>query len=200
MLNVLVLFERSGVVRDAFREAGHEAISVDSEPTEKEGPHIQGDINNMFFPWSFYDLVIAHPPCTAIAVSGNRYYADTPERKEAIDLINDLWNLPTTHLCIENPVGQINTYLPDMPRPQYIQPWQFGHPESKKTGLWKRNLPDLVPTDILEKPGEHWLNQTPSGQNKLGPSPDRAALRSRTYEGIAKAMAEQWGTYLCQKN
>ena len=190
-MRVAVLFEYSGVVRDAFLRRGHYAVSCDILPTESRGPHITGDVK--LHDWSGYDLIIAHPPCTHIAVSGNRYYADTPERQEAADLIDWVWNLPVDKLAIENPVGQINKYLPHLPKPQYIQPWQFGHSESKKTGLWKRGLPDLVPTNILPLPPEgHWSNQTPSGQNKLGPSPDRAKIRSRTYEGIAEAIASQW--------
>ena len=192
-MRVAVLFEKSGIVRDAYLALGHDAISCDFLPTERPGPHIEGDV--LSFDWSSYDLVIAHPPCTAIAVSGNRYYANTPERQLAADLIDRVWSIPVARLCIENPVGQINRYLPHFPRPQYIQPWQFGHPESKKTGLWKRNLPHLLPTDILPLPScGYWNNQTPTGQNKLGPSPDRASIRSRTYPGIATAMATQWST------
>lgn len=193
-MRVAVLFERSGVVRSAFASRGHTVVSCDLRPAQDNGPgaHIVDDVTRRI--WYGYDLIIAHPPCTAIAVSGNRYYAGTQARQQAIDLIEWVWNLPSERLAIENPVGQINTYLPDLPRPQYIQPWQFGHPESKKTGLWKRNLPDLKPTHVLDKPASgYWNNQTPSGQNRLGPSPDRADRRSRTYEGIAQAMAEQWG-------
>lgn len=193
-MRVAVLFERSGVVRSAFASRGHTVVSCDLRPAQDNGPgaHIVDDVTRRI--WYGYDLIIAHPPCTAIEVSGNRYYAGTQARQQAIDLIKWVWNLPSERLVIENPVGQINTYLPDLPRPQYIQPWQFGHPESKKTGLWKRNLPDLKPTHVLDKPASgYWNNQTPSGQNRLGPSPDRADRRSRTYEGIAQAMAEQWG-------
>jgi site-specific DNA-cytosine methylase len=190
-MKVAILFEYSGVVRDAFLRHGHDAVSCDLLPTEYPGPHIRGDATKRA--WEGYDLIIAHPPCTHIAVSGNRHYANTPERQAAADLIDWVWNLSCDRLCIENPVGQINKYLPHLPRPQYIQPHWFGHPESKKTGLWKRNLPDLVPTNILPTPQSgYWANQTPSGQNKLGPSPDRAKIRSRTYEGIAEAIASQW--------
>ena len=190
-MKVAVLFERSGVIRDAFLEKGHEAISCDLEPTESLGPHIQGDVLEQ--DWSGYDLVIAHPPCTALAVSGNRHYAKTITRVRAARLVQIIWHLPIDKLAIENPVGVINRYLPEMPKPYYIQPWQFGHPESKKTGLWTRGLPRLEPTNVLEKPAKgYWNNQTPSGQNKLGPSANRSAIRARTYEGIAKAMAQQW--------
>lgn len=193
-MKVVVLFECSGVVRRAFASRGHEAWSVDIQDAEDRSPyHIKADVRSLEPLLRDADLIIAHPPCTHIAVSGNRYYAGTQARQEAADLIDWVWNLPVERLAIENPVGQINKYLPHFPRPQYIQPWQFGHPESKKTGLWKRGLPDLVPTDVLPLPScGYWDNQTPSGQNKLGPSPDRATLRSRTYEGIAEAIAEQW--------
>ena len=191
-MKVAVLFERSGVIRDAFLGEGHEAVSCDLEPTESPGPHIQGDVLKQ--DWSGYELIIAHPPCTALAVSGNRHYAETITRAVAARLVQIIWQLPVDKLAIENPVGVINRYLPEMPKPYYIQPWQFGHPESKKTGLWTRGLPRLEPTNVLEKPAKgYWENQTPSGQNKLGPSDNRSAIRARTYEGIAKAMAHQWG-------
>jgi len=182
-MKVAILFEYSGAVRDAFIAQGHDAISCDLRPTEVPGPHIQGDVFDT--DWSGYDLIIAHPPCTYMAVSGNRWYAQSVKRGQAANLIWDVWNLPVERLCIENPVGQINKYLPSMPRPQYIQPWQFGHGETKKTGLWKRNLPDLVPTDIVEGREQRiW---------KMGPSPEREKERSRTYSGIASAIADQWG-------
>lgn len=182
-MKVAVLCEYSGIVRDAFIAAGHDAISCDILPTESPGPHIKGNLFD--YDWSGYDLVIAHPPCTYMAVSGNRWYAGTLERISAADFIWKIWTLPVKRLCIENPVGQINKYLPGMPKPQYIQPWQYGHGETKKTGLWKRNLPDLKSTDIV--PGREqriW---------KMGPSEDRGKERSRFYEGISKAMADQWG-------
>lgn len=189
-MDVAVLFEYSGIVRDAFIRAGHNAISCDLLPSESSfGPHVMDDAT--WHDWWDYDLIIAHPPCTHICVSGNRHYAGTPKRQAAADLIDWVWNLPCDMLCIENPVGQINRYLPHFPKPQYIQPWQFGHDASKKTGLWKRGLPDLVPTDVIIK--ARYANQTPSGQNKLGPSPERAKERARTYQGIADAMAAQWG-------
>jgi len=189
-LKVAILFEESGTVRDAFLKRGHQAVSCDMLPTSSPGPHLQGDVFS--FSWAEFDLIIAHPPCTYIAVSGNAHYANTALRQEAANLIWRVWNLNTDKpMCLENPVGQINTYLPEMPRPYYIQPWQFGHPESKKTGLWTRKLPKLIPTDVLEM-REYWENQTPSGQNKLGPSKHRAKIRSKTYKNIAEAMAEQW--------
>ena len=122
VVKVAVLFEYSGVVRDAFIARGHDAVSCDLLPTESEGPHIADDARN--HDWSGYDLVIAHPPCTYMAVSGNRHYAGTTERKSAAELIDWVWSIPVDRLCIENPVGQINKYLPHFPRPQYIQPWR----------------------------------------------------------------------------
>lgn len=199
-MKVAVLFERSGIVRDAFALLGHTAISCDIAPGNITGlgAHIQGDVFD--YDWTSYDLIIAHPPCTAIAVSGNRHYAGTEARYEAARLIGRVWGIPVKYMAIENPVGQINKYLSHMPKPQYIQPYQFGHPESKKTGLWKRNLPDLVPTNTLPLPScGHWDNQTPSGQNKLSPSPDRSDIRSRTYRGIAEAMAKQWSEHILKE-
>jgi len=183
-MKVAVLFEHSGTVRDAFIRAGHDAISCDILPTESPGPHKLGDVFQ--FDWSGYDLIIAHPPCTHMALSGNRWYAGSKEREQSARFIDKVWNLPCERLVIENPAGQINSYLPHFPKPQYIQPWQFGHGETKKTGLWKRNVPDLVPTDIVEgREQKVW---------KMGPSPNRWKLRSKFYVGFAEAMASQWGT------
>ena len=147
-MKVLIACEFSGIVRDAFISQGHDAISCDILPTESEGPHLQGDLFS--FDLSGYDLIIAHPPCTYISLSGNRWYTGTLERISASDFIWKIWNLPCDKLVIENPVGQINKYLPDVPKPQYIQPFEYGHPETKKTGLWKRKVPDLKPANIVE--------------------------------------------------
>jgi site-specific DNA-cytosine methylase len=138
-------------------------------------------------------MAIFHPPCTHLAVSGARYFAEKRadgRQQEAIDFFMMLANARIPRICIENPVGIMSTIWrkPD----QIIQPWQFGHPESKKTCLWLKGLPKLVPTNILPM-RKQWENQTPSGQNKLGPSADRWKLRSRTYRGIAEAMAASWG-------
>lgn len=189
MAKVLVACEYSGIVRDAFISRGHDAMSCDLLPTDAPGPHYQGDVFDLDL--KAFDLVIAHPPCTALCVSGNRYYAGTETREEAAAFIWQLWEAGPPRMAIENPVGVINTLLPGMPRPCYIQPWQFGEDASKKTGLWLRNLPPLLPTQVITK--DRYANQTPSGQNKLGPSPDRWKLRSTTYPGIAEAMAAQWG-------
>lgn len=180
---ILVACEFSGKVRDAFIKRGHDAISCGLLPTNKTGPHYQGDMFDLDL--CNFDLIIAHPPCTALCVSGNRHYANTQYRIDAALFIKKIWDIPIEKLCIENPVGVINTFLPDMPKPQYIQPWQFGHGETKKTGLWKRGLPDLKPTNIVN--GR--LNRI----HKLPPSKDRWKIRSITYQGIADAMANQWG-------
>lgn len=182
-MKVLVAFEYSGVVRDAFIKKGHDATSCDLLPTESPGPHYQGDVFNLSV--ENYDLVIAHPPCTYVAVSGNRWYANTLNRLLGAKLVEKVWNLPVEKLAIENPVGVLNKLIPELPKPQYIQPWQFGHGETKKTGLWLRGLPELEPTNIV------------SGRenriHKMPPSKDRGKLRSKTYQGIAEAMANQWG-------
>ena len=133
-MKILVACEYSGIVRDSFVSRGHEAISCDLLPTDKPGPHYQGDMFDLNL--ASFDLIIAHPPCTALCVSGNRHYADTQARLDAAEFVRRIWEIPVDKMCIENPVGVINTLLPDMPRPQYVQPWQFGHGETKKTGLW----------------------------------------------------------------
>jgi hypothetical protein len=141
-----------------------------------------------------------HPPCTALAVSGNAWYGKGQpkyqQRLDAVKWTKELWERcldVSDRVCFENPVGVL-AKLGGFEKPQYIQPYQFGHPESKKTGLWLHNLPELTPTSILEKPEcGYWDNQTPSGQNKLPPHLDRWKMRSKTYQGIADAMAEQWG-------
>jgi hypothetical protein len=196
-MRVLVACEFSGVVRDAFRRRGHEAWSNDLLPGEGEFPnyHLQGDCMVWIagpnaLPW---DLLIAHPPCTHLSVSGARWFKDKQvEQQAALVFVGDLLAAPVPRIAVENPIGIISTRIrkPD----QITQPYEYGHPESKKTCLWLKGLPKLVPTDILPLPScGYWDNQTPSGQNKLGPSPDRWKLRSITYQGIADAMADQWG-------
>ena len=182
-LNVLIACEMSGRVREAFRKKGHNAWSCDIvSSTDDSSYHIIGDAREVLD--RDWDLLIAHPPCTALTVAGNRYYSKRPDLiQEAVDFVMLLANAPIEKIAIENPVGRLSTYWrkPD----QYIQPWQFGHGETKKTGLWLKNLPLLQPTNIVEGREQRvW---------KMGPSPDRAMLRSLTYEGIAEAMAEQWG-------
>ena len=198
---IFVLFEESGRVRDAFRAAGHEAWSVDILPTRGDPTyHIRKDIWEILG-WveSVADAVIAFPPCTKLCVSGNRYHAGTPGRQKALRDIRRLMAMKVPHIAIENPVGVISSEIrkPD----QTIQPYQFGHSESKRTCLWLKGLPPLVPTEILTLPQTgRWSNQTPSGQNKLGPGPDRARLRAETYSGIAQAMADQWGPVITARS
>lgn len=191
-MRVLVACEFSGIVREAFLKRGHDAYSCDLLPSLVPSPrHFQMDVLEVMYDGE-WDLLIAHPPCTALCVSGNRYYSGTQERLDAIEFFRLFLEAPIEHICVENPVGVVSTSI--RPPDQYIQPYQFGHPESKKTGLWLENLPLLEPTEILPKPScGYWQNQTPSGQNKIGPSPERGMIRSITYSGIAKAMAEQWG-------
>ena len=191
-MKVLVACEFSGTVRDAFIAKGHDAISCDLLPTDSPGPHYQGDIRDILNGGG-YDLLIAHPPCTYLAVSGLHWNKRYPEREaltqEALDFVRLLMNTPIKKKCIENPISKISTAIrkPD----QIIQPYMFGHDASKKTCLWLEGLPLLVPTNMIVK--ERYANQTASGQNNLGPSKDRWKLRSKTYLGIAQAMADQWG-------
>lgn len=183
-MKILIACEFSGIVRDAFIAAGHDAMSCDLLPTEQPGPHYQGDCFDL--DWSQYDMAIAHPPCTAICVSGNRYYSQTQSRNDGAEFVWKIWEQPVRKLCIENPVGVINSMIPDMPKPQYIQPWEHGHGETKKTGLWLRDLPPLMATSIVQgRENRIW---------KMSPSADRSKQRSLTYPGIAAAMAQQWGT------
>lgn len=181
-MNVLVACEFSGVVRDAFRARGHDAWSCDLLPSEREGPHLQGDVRQYLVPG--WDLMIAHPPCTYLCSSGARWWATRrAEQAEAVAFFLVLAKSPIPRIALENPIGILSTLL--RPAHQIIQPWQFGHPETKATCLWLKNLPPLQPTDIVEgrEPRVHWEP----------PSPDRQKNRSRTCEGIARAMAEQWG-------
>ena len=196
-MRVLVACESSGVVRDAFRARGHFAMSCDLLPAERPGPHHQGDVRELL--GQEWDLLIAHPPCTYLSVSGmhwtTRGLRDPKLTEDALDLVRLFMDAPIERIAIENPVSVISSRIrkPD----QIIQPHQFGHDASKKTCLWLKNLPLLKPTQLVEpriidgKP--RWANQTDSGQNKLPPSKDRWRLRSKTYQGIADAMAAQWG-------
>ena len=190
-MKVLVACEYSGTVRDAFIKAGHEAMSCDLLPTDVPGPHYQGNVLDLLD--DEWDLMIAHPPCTHLAVSGARWFKDKQnEQAEALNFVRLLLDAPIERIALENPVSVISSRIrkPD----QIIQPWQYGHPEAKATCLWLKNLPLLNPTNVLEKPAiGYWQNQTPSGQNKLSPSKDRWKIRSATYKGIAEAMAQQWG-------
>ena len=193
-MKVLVACEYSGRVRDAFRSRGHEALSCDLLPGDVPGPHYQGDVRDLLT--DQWDLLIAFPPCTYLAASGmhwtTRGLRDPQLTEDALDFVRLLMDAPVHRIALENPVGCISSRVrkPD----QYIQPWQFGHPHSKKTCLWLKNLPALEHTDVLELPESgRWENQTKSGQNKLTPSDDRWKIRSMTYQGVADAMADQWG-------
>ena len=192
-MKVLIACEYSGTVRDAFIAQGHDAISCDILPTDAPGPHYQGDVRDIL--GDGFDLMVAHPPCTHLAVSGARWFKDKQiEQAEALDFVRLLLTAPIDKIALENPISIISSRI-RKPN-QIIQPWQFGSPESKSTCLWLKNLPNLIPTDILPlPPSGRWNNQTPSGQNKLGPSPDRWKERSKTYQGIAEAMAQQWGQH-----
>ena len=196
-MRVLVACEYSGTVRDAFIRAGHEAMSCDLLPTEVPGPHYQGDVTDVIN--DGWDLMIAHPPCTYLSVSGmhwtTRGLRDPKLTEDALDFARLLMDAPIERVAVENPVSIISSRIrkPD----QVVQPWMFGHDASKKTCLWLKNLSPLVPTGLIEPRlidgRKRWGNQTDSGQNRLSPSKDRWKIRSKTYDGIAQAMAEQWG-------
>jgi site-specific DNA-cytosine methylase len=183
-MKVAVICEFSGIVREAFSKVGHDAWSFDLLPTEIPGNHVSGNVQDLPLDyWKQFDLAICHPPCTHLAVSGARWFKDKQkEQKQALDFVRWLMDLPIEKIAIENPVSIISSRI--RKADQYIQPWQFGHGEVKKTGLWLKNLPLLQPTEIVEgrEPKVHHMS----------PGPDRWKERSRTYSGIAAAMAEQW--------
>lgn len=226
-MRVLIACESSGRIRDAFRARGHDAWSCDLLSCESEywrDFHIQADHDLHIFDIiddGNWDLLIAHPPCTHLASSGAKYFAEKKadgRQEQAKIFFMAFTKTKVLRYCIENPVGIMSSEFRE-PN-QIIQPYQFGHPESKATCLWLKNLEPLKPTNVVEpeyymvdgkvyrdKKGKRyskthyfsgrmqarWRNQTKSGQNKLPPSADRATIRSRTYIGIAQAMAEQWG-------
>ena len=187
-MNVLVNCEFSGKVRDEFIALGHNAWSCDLLPSESDfGPHIENDAIEVAYDGYPWDLMICHPPCTHLAVSGARWFKDKQkEQAEALEFVRKLLGAPIPRIALENPISVISTRIrkPD----QIIQPWQFGHGEVKATCLWLKNLPPLEPTNIVEgrEPRVHHAS----------PGPDRWKERSRTLPGIAKAMAAQWGS-LC---
>lgn len=194
---VLVACEYSGAVRDAFSKLGWYAMSCDLLPTDVPGNHHQGDVRDLLA--QSWDIIIAFPPCTYLCSSGMHWTVrglrDPKLTEDALDFARLLLEANCDHIALENPVGVISSRIrkPDC----IIHPWQFGHPESKQTCLWLKNLPALVPTNVLPKPESgRWENQTPSGQNKLGPSKDRWKERSKTYQGIADAMASQWSEFV----
>ena len=181
-MRVLIACEYSGAVRDAFMVAGHDAMSCDLLPSEVLGPHYQGDVRDVL--GDGWDLMVAHPPCTHLAVSGARWFHEKQaEQAEALDFVRLLLEAPIPRIAVENPVSIISTRIrkPD----QVIQPWQYGHGETKATCLWLKNLPALKPTQIVD--GRE------ARVHRMPPGPDRWKERSRTYAGIAAAMAAQWG-------
>lgn len=183
-MKVLIACEYSGKVRDAFIAAGHDAMSCDLLPTDSPGPHYQGSVFDVLD--NGWDLMVAHPPCTDLAVSGAKHFATKRadgRQQASIDFFMRLANAPIEKIAIENPVCIMSTEWrkPD----QIIQPWMFGHGETKATCLWLKNLPKLVPTKIVD--GRE------ARIHKMPPSPDRWKKRSETYLGIAQAMADQWG-------
>lgn len=185
-MKILVACEFSGVVRDAFRARGHHAVSCDLLASERPGPHIEGDALVAAHSES-WDMMIAFPPCTHLAVSGARWFAEKRrEQDEALAFVRLLMSAPIPRIAIENPVSVISSAIrkPD----QIVQPWQFGHGETKATCLWLKNLPPLRPADIVD--GRE------ARVHRMAPGPNRSRERSRTYQGIAAAMAEQWGAVL----
>lgn len=181
-MKVLVAFEFSGTVRDAFRARGHDAVSCDLLHSERPGPHFQCDVRELLEqPW---DLLIAHPPCTHLAVSGARWFEKKrAEQVEALELVRQVLESKAKRIALENPVSIISSRI--RPPDQTIQPWQFGHGEVKRTCLWLKNLPPLRPTQIVE--GRE------ARVHRMPPGPNRWKERSRTFPGIAHAMASQWG-------
>jgi len=178
-MRVLVACEFSGIVRDAFIARGHAAVSCDLLPSERPGPHYGGDVRELFGPRYQWDLMIAHPPCTHLAVSGARWFKDKQaEQEEALEFVRALLDAPIPHIALENPVSIISSRIRK----------QFGHGETKATCLWLKNLPPLVPTNIVD--GRE------ARVHRMPPGPDRWRERSRTFQGIADAMAEQWSVPL----
>ena len=195
-MRVLVACEFSGIVRDAFRECGHDAVSCDLLPTERAGPHIQCDVLEIL--GDGWNLMIAHPPCTYLSRAGARWWKD-PERMaladKAADFVFALRDAPIQRIAIENPIGQLNKRwrYPD----QIVQPWEFGHPYTKRTCLWLKNLPPLMPTMLMEGreaflPSNVGLGKRTGGKSQPGVV-HNAKDASRTFHGIADAMADQWG-------
>jgi site-specific DNA-cytosine methylase len=186
-MKILIACEYSGKVRDAFRKLGHDAISCDLLPTEAPGPHYRGDVLDILY--DGWDIMIAHPPCTHLAVSGARWFTEKQqEQADALDFVRLLMDAPIPLIAIENPISIISSRIrkPD----QIIQPWQFGHGETKATCLWLKGLPNLQPTNVVE--GRE------ARIHKMPPGPDRWKKRSETFQGIADAMAAQWGQTIIQ--
>lgn len=196
-MRVLVACEYSGVVRDAFLAAGHDALSCDLLPTDSPGPHYQGDVFDVI--GDGWDLMVAHPPCTYLTNSGVRWLHTQRDRWQGLiegaAFFRDLLQAPIPRVAVENPVmhGWASRIV-GCRQSQVVQPWQHGHPETKATGLWLRNLPPLTETNNVR---EHMLTLPKAERSRIhyaSPGPDRWKLRSTTYAGIAQAMADQWGS------
>ena len=195
-MKILIACEYSGIVRDAFTRKGHDAISCDILPTESEGKHYQGDIFDVLY--DDWDMMIAHPPCTHLAVSGARWFTEGKKpwslQVEALDFVRKLLDAPVNKIALENPVSVISTKI-RKPN-QIIQPFEYGHDVSKKTCLWLKNLPNLKPTKIV-KPEMVLVNGKKMSKMHYEsfrlPPKERSKVRSKFYTGIADAMAEQWG-------
>lgn len=194
-MKVLIACEFSGIVRDAFIAKGHDAMSCDLLPTERPGPHYQGDVRDIL--GDGWDMMIAHPPCTHLCNRGawhSRRRGMPEQIDSAFEFFMLLYNAPIDKICVENPVGIVSTRF-RKPN-QYIQPYQFGHPQQKKTGLWLKNLAKLKPTNIVEKEPPAFIDRSGKARywvDTFAPAKDRWKLRSTTFKGIADAMAQQWG-------
>jgi site-specific DNA-cytosine methylase len=194
-MKVLVACEFSGVVRDAFTARGHDAMSCDLLPSETPGEHYQGDVRDVLD--KGWDLMVAHPPCTDLAVSGARHFAAKRadgRQQRALDFVWDLLSADIPRIALENPVSIISSEIrkPD----QIVHPWWFGHPETKATCLWLKGLPKLLPFAIWQETKAEMLSLPKSQRNRvhyMSPGPDRWKLRSTTFQGLADAMASQWG-------
>lgn len=193
-LRVLVACEFSGIVRDAFRSSGHDAMSCDILPTERTGPHYQGDVRDVLYePW---DLIVAHPPCTYLANSGVRWLHERPERWAQLDEAAEFFRLfldaPAEFIAVENPVmHKYGVERVGRRHDQTVQPWQFGDGETKRTCFWLKNLPPLQPTQVVEaRAARVW---------RMPPGPERQKERSRFFPGIAAAMADQWGRFVASQ-
>ena len=188
-MRVLIACEESGTVRDAFAKAGHEVLSCDLQPTASPGNHYQGDVFDVIdYPW---DLIVGHPPCTHTSVSGARHFAEKEKdgrRYAGVAFFMRLWKASNhiPYCCFEQPISIMSRYF--RPPDQIIQPWQFGHGEVKSTCFWLKGLPPLEPTNVVEGREDR--------VHKMAPGPERARLRSKTYQGIADAMALQWSSVL----
>lgn len=182
-MKVIIICERSGIVRDAFLRQGHDAVSCDLVASSSPGPHIMADARTLDY--SGYDLLIAHPECRYLTKAGAGVFwnAHRPEQQQAVDFVLWIWSLPVYRICVENPAGYLSTAWrkPD----QYVDPYWFGHYEKKHTGLWLKNLPPLMASYVCADPVE-WVNRIPERA-------DRPEIRSRTFTGIAEAMSRQWG-------